>query len=87
MRFVTTVDIDAPTRAHISQDALERMLCFYVIGRLSGNALGDACQSLVDIYAWHMEQTNSVPQVPQVRHRPVAGVRRVERVPFAVDED
>jgi hypothetical protein len=81
------VDIDAPTPGHISQDAWGRMLCLRIIGHLSGKALGDACQALVDIYSWQIEQTHSVPQIPELRRRAAAGVRRVERVPFALDED
>lgn len=63
------------------------MICFYIIGHLSGKALGDACQSLVDIYSWQIEQAHSIPQIPESRRRAVKGVRRIERVPFALDED
>ena len=87
VQFVTTVDIDAPTPAHISQDAWGRMICFFIIGHLSGKALADACQSLADIYSWQIDQKHSVPQISNPRRRVVTGIRRVERVPFALDED
>ncbi len=87
VRFVTTVDIDAPTLAEVSLDAWRRMLCFYTVSRLSGNALGDACQSLADIYSWQIEQTQFVPEITEQSRHAVSRVRQVERVPFAVDED
>ena len=87
VQFVTTVNIDAPTPADVSQDAWRRMLCFYVVGHLSGEPLADACQSLADIYSWQMEQTRPIPQVPEQRRHAVSQIRRVERVPFAFDED
>ena len=85
--FVTTVDIDAPTLAEVSLDAWRRMLCFYTVSRLSGNALGDACQSLADIYSWQIEQTRPIPLGSEQKRHAVSRVRRVERVPFAFDED
>lgn len=87
VHFVTMIDIDAATAAHVSEDAWCRMLCFYIVGRLSGKALGDACQSLADIYTWQIEQTRPVPQISGPRRHSVSQIRRVERVPFAFDED
>jgi hypothetical protein len=87
VQFVTMVDIDAPTPAHVSQDAWGRMLCFYVIGHLHGKALIEACQALADIYSWQIEKTHPVPQIQESKRRPVTGVRQVERIPFALDED
>ena len=87
VKFVTTVDIDAPTPVEVSRDAWRRMLCFYIVGRLSGNALGDACQSLTDNYTWQIEQTQFVPEIPEQSRHAVSRVRQVERVPFALDED
>ena len=87
VRFVTTIDIDAPTLAEVSLDAWRRMVCFYVIGHLSGEPLADACQSLADNYSWQIEQTRPIPQIPEQRRHAVSQVRRVERVPFAFDEE
>ena len=87
VQFVTTVDIDASTPADVSQDAWGRMLCFYIVSRLSGKALADACQSLVDSYTWQIQQTRPIPQIPEKKHLAVSRVRRVERVPFDFDDD
>lgn len=82
-----TVDIDSPTPADTSQDAWRRMLCVYIAGHLSGKPLAEACQSLADHYAWQIEQTRHVPQIPEQRRHAVSQVRQVERVPFAFDEE
>ena len=87
VRFKTTVDILAPNESEVSEDAWNRMLCFFVVGRLSGRSLAEASQSLADIYLWQLEQAQPSPQIPEQRRHEVSGVRRVEKAPFAFDED
>ena len=87
VQFWTTIDIDAATPADVSQDAWRRMLCFYFVGRLSGDALYDAYQTLADIFSWQIERTLPVRQIPDQTRHAVSKVRRVERVPFDFDED
>ena len=87
VRFITTVDIDAPAHAEVSQNAWGRIFCFYVVNHLSGKALGDACESLADIYSWQIEQETPAPQIPEKTRHSVSHVRRVERAPFTFDED
>jgi hypothetical protein len=87
VEFVTMIDVDAPTAAQVPHDAWRRMLCLYVVGRLSGTALADACQSLADIYSWQIEQTRPALRIPESKRHAVSRVRQVERVPFTFDED
>lgn len=87
VQYVTTVDIDVPTPSYVSQEAWCRILCFYIVGHLSGKALVDACESLVDTYRWQIEQARHLPQILQQRRHSVSRIRQVERVPFAFDEE
>jgi hypothetical protein len=87
VQFVTMIDIDAATAAQVPHDAWRRMICFYVVSHLSGNALADACQSLADIYSWQIEQTRTALRIPESTRHAVSRVRQIERVPFAFDED
>jgi len=87
VHFLTTVSITVTTPADVTDAALCRMACFYIVGRLHGKALADACQSLADIYAWQLDQMHSVSQVPEPKRHRAARVRQVERVPFNFDEE
>ncbi len=85
VRFRTTVDIDVATPDQVLLNAWHRMICFYVVGRLTGESLLDACQSLADIYAWQLDQTKPIAQNPEQKRHAVSQVRKVERVPFEIE--
>jgi hypothetical protein len=87
VQFETTIDIDVPTLDDISEDAFHRLLSFYIVGRLHGQALTDACQSLTDIYEWQIERARPGQPLPHEVRRQVPKIRRVESTPFAVEED
>lgn len=84
--FVTTIDVTAPTPADLPEVAVHRLVCCYVIMRLSDKALADACEKLTDIYSWQIAQENAPRQVSHIRRTPGPKVRRVERSPFTFDE-
>jgi hypothetical protein len=87
VNFVTPIDIGAPTVAHVPEDALKRMMCFYVVGKLSGKALNDACHTLAEIFEWQREQAEIIPNLPSEIRRAASRVRSVERVPFSFDPE
>lgn len=64
-----------------------RIVCIYLLLRLSGRALRDACESVLDVYAWQIEQKVSLPVTPEPRRHSVGLVRKVEREPFTIDID
>jgi hypothetical protein len=87
VEFETTVDATAPTPRDLGELALCRMACMYIVHHLKGLALKDAARSLYDIYSWQCTQARPPLPVTASKIHPISQVRRVQRVPFAVDED
>jgi len=85
--FQTTIDIDASDDSDISQEAWCRMASFFLLSRLSGKALLDACNSLAEIYSWQIEQVLPALPVAEQKRVTVSRVRQVERAPFVFDEN
>ena len=85
-RIQLTLDISAERPEDISNEAWSRVFCFLIVSRLNGQALNDACASLVDIYRWQNEQVQIAPKIPERRRQAVANVRRLEPTLFIYDE-
>jgi hypothetical protein len=86
VQFLAKVEITGEDVTAITSAALHRMICFFVLSRLSENSLAEACQSLSDIYLWQINQTNAVVS-PLERHRHgPAKSKRVDRTPFVFRE-
>jgi len=87
VEFLTTFDITAPTPADIPEAARCRMICYLIIGRLQGKALSDACESLMDLFSWQVEQARPASPIPEPKRHRASRVRQMERVPFVLSED
>jgi hypothetical protein len=87
-QFVTTAHISASTLADVPEDALYRMVCFYLIGQLSGGYLQGACQGLVDSYQWQKRVLSHVPTtLDETRLIPVATLERINSKPFGLIDE
>jgi hypothetical protein len=87
VNFVATVDITSQVSPRVEEAALLRLACAYVIGRLSGKALTDAFEALVDVYRWQTDQLRDIPSIAYGQRISVANVRESERVPFSFSQE
>ena len=87
IEFVTTVDVTGQISAGVEETAMLRLACVYVIARLSGKALVDAFQALVDQYRWQTDRLNAVPSITYGQRIPVTNVREAQRAPFVINEE
>ncbi len=75
--------------ADVPSTAVYRLVCYYILGHLNEDSLMTACNSLVDVYSWQLEQARAVrPAPPEIRiisARPT--VKYVERQPFLISND
>jgi hypothetical protein len=69
-------------------DAISRIVCFYILSRLNGEPLKEACQVLSEIYGHGLEKIKSVPSAPDMPQRihVKPKIRSIERQPFYVTE-
>lgn len=87
-QFVTTAYISAGSVADIPKDALYRMVCFYLIGQLSGGYLYGACESLVDAYEWQKRVLSHTPTaLDETRLIAVSTLEKVDSTPFGYIEE
>jgi hypothetical protein len=86
IHFNTRITMTGDDLSAIAPAALCRLICYYVIGQLNDRSLMDACQSLVEIYAWQNRTPSTAADRPTKRLGPAA-VKKMERVPFAFREE
>ena len=86
IQFNTRMTMTGDDLSAIAPTALCRLVCYYVIGQLNEKSLMDACQSLVEIYAWQ-NRPPSTPSERPTKNLGPAAVRKVERSPFVFRED
>jgi hypothetical protein len=86
VHFLTETRIYGNTIADLPKSALYRMLCFYLIGKLDGAALEEACESLADIYSWQADSRNAMPPPePDVHFIPSSHLTEIQRSPFVIE--
>jgi hypothetical protein len=80
------MDIDGELTAAQEQAALYRAVCLYLIVHLPEQSLGQAYESLYDIYNWTREQSRLIPETRRQGTLEIKGMTQRERTPFIVDE-
>ena len=87
LQFVTTVDITGAISRGAEELALLRLACIYIVGQLSGKALVDAYEALVDQYRWQVDQLMTLPTLSSSRRITVTNVRDEQRTPFIFNDE
>lgn len=88
INFVTTLDAaDLTMTRELATSVAYKMICMYIITRLSGKTLGDALEALSDLYRWQLEKVAHVPRIQERKRHGVEGTRRVERPALTIEED
>lgn len=84
VEFLTKIDVTGEDIGAVSPAAFHRMVCFYVLTRLSEKSLVEACQSLIGIYSWQLNLPNVTIKNPEIRHLGPVVVRQKEKAPFII---
>lgn len=60
--FVTKIDVTGSPTGELPESAYRRMVAYFIVSKLNGEALRDACDSLVDNFIYSIRApTLSVP--------------------------
>jgi hypothetical protein len=86
-RFTTTVEVTGDDYTEVAPVVLRRLLCFYVISQMTEKSLGEAFDSLSEIYRWQIQQASVPKHSVDVRNVGQSKIRAIERTPFTVRED
>jgi hypothetical protein len=82
----TTVDVTGELSPQLHGALLHRILCVYILSRLSEKALVAAFEALADIYSWQTTQIAAPTPSSEIRTIPVSGVRRTQKEPFIFND-
>lgn len=87
VQFLTTMDVTGQLTPELYQTALCRMVCFYIVGRLTGEALTEAYQSLADVYSWQVSRNYAPHQLGSSRYHRVSRVDKTQSAQFVFQDD
>ena len=85
--FHTTVQVTSASPLDLSETAICRMACLYMLGRLAPSSLREACELLVDIYEWQIKRPGEVASRNWDHIDTSPTVVSVPRQPFVVEDN
>jgi hypothetical protein len=87
VRFETTATFTGGAAASVPHSAAYAAACFFLLSGMNEAALKAAFESLSDIHTWYNSQSLTFLHNETPRSINIAGIDRVERVPFAYRDE
>jgi hypothetical protein len=87
IKFLTAAERTGDSFADLSENAMRRLICLFIVSHLSSKHLSEAYESLVDLYSWQLKGPLITPVQPVEQTVPSPAQVQVERVPFAFREE